>query len=79
MKMILREAMWPVAAGVALGLVVAFALSRGMTALLYGVTPTDPTTLIGTTALLLAVAFAASDFPARRATMIDPLTALRSE
>lgn len=78
-RMVLREGMLTVAIGAAIGLVASFALSRGIATLLYGVSPTDPITLAGTTGLLLAVAFAACYLPARRATMIDPLTALRTD
>ena len=79
MRMVLREGMLTVAVGAAIGLVASFALSRGIAALLYGVSPTDPATLAATTILLLAVAFAACYLPARRATLIDPLTALRTD
>jgi putative ABC transport system permease protein len=79
MKMVLREGMLTAATGATIGLVASLVLSRGMAALLYGISPTDPTTLAATTALLLAVAFAACYLPARRATRIDPLTALRTD
>jgi putative ABC transport system permease protein len=79
MRMVLGEGMVTVALGAVLGLGTSVALSRGMAALLYGVSPTDPFTLAGTTALLLAVAFAACYLPARHATTIDPLTALRAD
>jgi len=64
---------------VALGLAGAVALSRFMGSLLYGVTATDPTTYAGVAALLVAAAVLASYLPARRATQVDPMLALRME
>ena len=55
------------------------ALTRLMTGFLYGVTTTDPLTLIVVALLLVAVALLAGYFPARRASTIDPMVALRSE
>jgi len=54
-------------------------LTRVMTTLLFGVTPTDAITFVTVSALLLIVAFLACYIPARRATKVDPLTALRYE
>lgn len=68
-----------VALGLALGLAGAFGLSRVLSSLLYEVTPTDPTTFVGVSLLLAAAALLASYFPARRATQIDPMVALRYE
>jgi len=68
-----------VLSGVVLGLVSAFALQRLIGKLLFGVSPTDPLTYTGIAFLLIAVALFASWIPARRATKVDPLTALRSE
>jgi predicted permease len=65
--------------GLVIGLVGALALSRLLTGLLYGVRASDPVTLSGVAFLLGSVAVAASYFPARRATRVDPLEALRSE
>lgn len=65
--------------GVVVGLAGAAGLARLMTGLLYGVTPADPVTLGGVAFVLLAVAVLASVVPARRATRIDPMTALRND
>jgi putative ABC transport system permease protein len=63
--------------GIAIGLVVAFAVTRIMATLLYGVTPTDLVTFTGTAVLLIFVAVLASVIPARRATRLDPIETLR--
>ena len=77
--MILRQGVWLVAAGLAAGVAGALAVTRLMEGLLYGVTPTDPATLTLVSLLLAAVALAACYLPARRATRIDPMIALRYE
>ena len=65
--------------GVAVGVIASAALTRLMSALLYGVSPTDPVTLLTAVAVFLAVALLAICIPARRATQIDPMEALRYE
>ena len=79
MKMVMREGMMLAAAGVTIGLAAALAMQKGIVALLYGVSPTDPLTLVGTTALLFAIALVACYLPAHRATRVDPLAALRAQ
>jgi ABC-type antimicrobial peptide transport system permease subunit len=79
LNMILRRAGWPTGAGVGGGLVLAIALSHGVASLLYEVSPTDPTVFSSITGTVIAVALLASWLPARRASRIDPIVALRDE
>jgi putative ABC transport system permease protein len=76
--LILRETLTLVAAGIAIGAPLALAGSRLVSSLVSGVTPTDPLTLMLVAAVLLAVGAAAGFVPARRASRIDPMDALRS-
>lgn len=76
---ILRDALTLAAIGLLVGLPAAFAFARLMRGQLYGVSPADPVTLAGGALLLIAVAALAAWLPARRASCIDPLAALRAE
>lgn len=77
--MVLREASWISAIGIALGLGAAFVLARFVRSMLYGVTPSDPLTFSGTALVLLVIALGAAWIPARRAAKVDPMVALRYE
>ena len=79
LKLIVGQGLGLAVAGVVIGLLCAFLLTRTISGLLFGVGPMDPLTFMVISLLLLATAFVASLIPARRATKVDPLTALRSE
>jgi ABC-type antimicrobial peptide transport system permease subunit len=79
MQMVLRQGVKLALVGVLIGIVAAFALSRLMTNLLFGVTAHDPLTFVVVAALLIVVVLLACYIPARRATLVDPIVALRCE
>jgi putative ABC transport system permease protein len=79
LRLILRQGLKVTLIGIALGLTAAFALTRWMESLLFGVRPADPLAFGVVALLLLLVAICACWIPARRATQVDPLVALRSE
>ena len=79
LRMVLRQGIVATFAGVAIGIVAALALTRLLSSLLFGVTPGDWATFLSVAALLLVVAVVACSIPARRATRVDPIVALRYE
>ena len=79
LRLVVGQGMVLTAAGLGLGLVAAFLMTRAMSKVLFGVSATDPLTFVGISLLLAVVAFAANYFPARRATRVDPMDALRYE
>jgi putative ABC transport system permease protein len=79
MRMVLGESLRLSLVAIAIGVALALALGRVVRSLVYGVTSSDPLTLIPVTLLILAVCLVASYLPARRATKVDPMVALRYE
>ncbi|MGH9556894.1 MAG: FtsX-like permease family protein, partial [Blastocatellia bacterium] len=79
LKLVIGQGMKPVAPGLAFGLLASLALTRLLKTLLFGVSATDPLTYALVAALLAVVALLACYLPARRATKVDPMTALRTE
>jgi putative ABC transport system permease protein len=79
MKLVLAQGLKFALVGVLAGVAGALLLTRGLASLLFGVSPTDPVTFGLVTALLALVAFLACYIPARRATQVDPMVALRHE
>jgi putative ABC transport system permease protein len=78
-RLVVSQTLWPTVAGISFGLAAAVVLTRLMTSMVYGVTPLDPATFAGGVIALMTVALAGTWVPARRATQIDPLEALRYE
>ena len=79
LRLVLGQGLWLAGGGAAAGLVLAYFLARGISALLFGVHALDPATFMGVPLLLIAVALLACYLPARRATKVDPIVALRYE
>jgi putative ABC transport system permease protein len=79
LQLIINQGMLLVGGGVAVGIIAAFALTRSLRSLLYGIGPQDPITFLIAPLVLLGIALLACWFPARRATKADPMLALRCE
>jgi ABC-type antimicrobial peptide transport system permease subunit len=77
--MVLRESMLMVAAGVIIGVIAAIAAGRLVTAILFGLEPNDAWTMMAAIGLMAAVCLIAGYLPARRASRVDPMVALRYE
>jgi putative ABC transport system permease protein len=79
LTLVLREVGWLVLIGIGIGILTALAAARTISSMIYGIAGNDAMTVLLSSLMLLCAAGGASYFPARRATRIDPLTALRSE
>jgi ABC-type antimicrobial peptide transport system permease subunit len=78
-RLVVRQGVLLAVLGIGFGLAGAFGVTRVIRTLLYNVTPTDPISFGGVALFLTAIAFVASYVPARRATAVDPIVALRNE
>jgi len=79
LRSVVRQGMVLTGVGIVIGLLGAWGLSNVLSSLLYGVAATDPVTFLGTAAFLALVALLATWIPARRASRVDPVQALRTE
>jgi ABC-type antimicrobial peptide transport system permease subunit len=79
LRLILGDGVRLATVGVGVGLVVALALAAGLKTYLFGVGPTDPLTLVAMVFVVMAITLVTCWIPARRATRVDPLVALRNE
>jgi putative ABC transport system permease protein len=79
LRLVMRRATLLIGTGLAIGIAAALALGRVLAGLVYGVVPTDPPTLLAVALFMAAVAMFATYLPARRATQVDPMVALRAE
>lgn len=79
LSLVVYEGLALTGAGLAAGLLMSFALTRGIATLLYGVTPLDPTTFLLAPTVIVLAALAACVEPAWRATRVDPVNTLRSQ
>ncbi|HVH56107.1 MAG TPA: ABC transporter permease, partial [Vicinamibacterales bacterium] len=79
LAMVMKQAFWLVAAGLAIGVVAALLSSRALRTLLFSVTPTDPTTYVLVAVAFVVIGLIACAMPARRAASVDPMIALRGE
>jgi putative ABC transport system permease protein len=78
-RLAMKHGLTPAFVGLGLGVVGALAATRLAASMLYGVAPRDPLTFVGVVALLVLIALGAAWLPARRATCVDPMIALRAE
>jgi ABC-type antimicrobial peptide transport system permease subunit len=79
LRLVLGQGLLTAVVGVFVGLIVSFAVTRTLGSLLFGISPADPLTFAVVSLLLVAVAMLASYLPARRASKVDPMVALRYE
>ena len=79
LRLVLKHVVLATLTGLVIGLAGALSLTRYLSSLLYGVRPTDPATFVVVSSFLAMAAFVASFIPARRATRVDPMVALRHE
>jgi putative ABC transport system permease protein len=77
--MVIRQGITLTLIGVAIGIIAALGVTRLISSMIFGITPYDPITFVVVAAVLVAVAFLSSYLPARRATRVDPVVALRYE